>query len=178
MLAPVVVGTMARAIGDDDPLPAGTRQPLARVSAGIAAVGVALSLVLAVTQTPAVDPDIPQALLTKVRDNPQPQRVLNTYNISGPLLFFGGPPPHVLVAIDGRADRYGGEYIGKYTDTLMYARPGWEDMVDDLDPTAAVLRIDEPLAGALVAQRGWTEVAREGNTLILAAPGSTGWPAG
>ncbi len=178
MLAPIVVGTMARAIGDDDPLPAGTRQPLARVSAGIAAVGVALSLVLAVTQTPAVDPDIPQALLTKVRDNPQPQRVLNTYNISGPLLFFGGPPPHVLVAIDGRADRYGGEYIGEYTDTLMYARPGWEDMVDDLDPTAAVLRIDEPLAGALVAQRGWTEVAREGNTLILAAPGSTGWPAG
>lgn len=178
MLAPIVVGTLARAIGDDDPLPSGTRQPLARASAVIAAVGVVLSLVLAVTQTPAVNPDIPQSLLTKVRDNPQPQRVLNTYNISGPLLFFGGPPPHVLVAVDGRADRYGAEYIQKYTDTLMNARPGWQEMVDELAPTAAVLRVDEPLAGALVAQRQWVEVAREGDTLILAAPGSTGWPAG
>lgn len=178
MLAPIVVFSLARAIGDPDPLPVGTRQPLARVSIAIAAVGVVLSGFLAVTQTPVIDPDIPQTLLTKVRDNPQPQRVLNTYNVAGPLLFFGGPPPHVLVAIDGRADRYGGDYINRYTDTLMYARPGWQELVDELEPTSAVLRVDEPLAGALVAQRQWVEVAREGNTLILAAPGSTGWPTG
>ena len=175
MLAPAVTGILARALGDPDPLPEGTEQPLARTAAGLAVVGVLLGGVLAVTQTPVLDPDIPQDLLGQVREHPEPQRVLNTYNVAGPLLFFGGPPPHVLVAVDGRADRYGGEYIDEYVDTLLLARPGWEQMVADLDPTSAVLREDEPLAGALVAQLGWVEVSREGRTVLLRPADAPGW---
>ena len=178
MLAPIVVGTIARALGDPDPLPEGTRQPLARLSVGIAIVGVLLSGALALTQTPVIDPDIPQGLLAQVREHPEPQRVLNTYNVAGPLLYFGGPPPHVQVAVDGRADRYGGQYIDDYVSTLVMARPGWEEMLEELDPTSAVLRVDEPLAGVLVAQRGWVEVTREGRTLLLRPPGASGWPTG
>ena len=63
MLAPAVTGILARALGDPDPLPEGTEQPLARTAAGLAVVGVLLGGVLAVTQTPVLDPDIPQDLL-------------------------------------------------------------------------------------------------------------------
>lgn len=175
MLAPIVTGSLARALGEQDPLPAGTRQPLARTSAALAAVGVALSLVLAATQTPAVDPDFPQKLMAQVRDNPEPQRVLNTYNIAGPLLWFGGRPPHVLVGIDGRADRYGDEYIDRYVNELLDARPGWEDTFEELAPTSALLRGTEPLGGALVAQKGWVVVAKEGRWILLRAPDAPGW---
>lgn len=177
ILAPIVTGSLARGIGDPDPLPAGTRQPLARVSAAIAAVGFALSLVLAATQNPVIDPDFPQKLFTQVRDNPEPQRVLNAYNISGPLLWFGGGPPHVLVGIDGRADRYGAEYIDRYDGDLMDTRPGWEDVLDELGPTTALIRETEPLAGALLAQKNWVVVDREGRWVLLRSPDAPGWPA-
>ena len=35
MLAPAVTGILARALGDPDPLPEGTEQPLARTAAGV-----------------------------------------------------------------------------------------------------------------------------------------------
>jgi len=177
ILAPIVTGSLARALGEQDPLPRGTRQPLARVSAAIAAVGFALSLVLAATQNPVIDPDFPQKLFAQVRDNPEPQRVLNAYNIAGPLLWFGGGPPHVLVGVDGRADRYGAAYIERYDGDLMDTRPGWEDVLAELKPTSALIRETEPLAGALVAQKDWVVVAREGRWVLLRAPDAPGWPA-
>ena len=175
LLAPLVVGILARALGESDPVPTPVRHPMRRVLVTAAVVGAVLALGAAATQTPVVDPKIPVALLTRVADNPDPQRVLNTYNVAGPLLWFGGGPPHVTVGIDGRADRYGGAYIDSYTDGLVNARPGWEAQLDELAPTAAVLRVDEALAGVLVAQRDWVEVTREGRTVLLRAPGSTGW---
>ena len=46
----------------------------------------------------------------------------------------------------------------------------WDELFDQLDPDVAVVRVDQPLTGVLVAQRGWTEVAREGSTVLLRAP--------
>ncbi|MGE0818735.1 MAG: hypothetical protein AB7O74_08715 [Candidatus Nanopelagicales bacterium] len=177
MLAPIVTGSLARGLGETDPLPPGVRQPLARVSAAIAAAGCVLSLGLAATQNPVIDPDYPQGLFAQIRDAGQPQRVLNAYNIAGPLLWFAGGPPHVLVGIDGRADRYGGDYIERYDGDLMDTRPGWEDLLAELRPTSALIRETEPLAGALVAQKDWVVVAREGRWVLLHAPGAPGWPA-
>jgi hypothetical protein len=138
------------------------------VGAGIAAALVAP--LVATTQPVVVPRDIPVALLSRLADAPQPLKVLNTYNVSGPVLWFGGGPEQVTVGIDGRADRYGAEYIERYTDGLVFARPGWDELFDQLDPDVAVLRVDQPLTGVLVAQRGWTEVAREGSTVLLRAP--------
>lgn len=177
VLAPIVTASLARGLGEPDPLPAGTTQPLARFSVAVAGVGFALSLVLAATQTPVLDPDFPQDLFVQVKENPEPQRVLNAYNIAGPLLWFGGGPSHVTVGIDGRADRYGADYIEKYHIELMDARPGWEDLIDELKPTSALLRDDAPLAGVLVAQRDWVVVEREGRWILLHAPGAPGWQA-
>jgi len=175
ILAPIVTYTIARSLGDPDPLPPGTRQPLRRVAIGAAVAGLLLAVFASVTQKPVLDPDYPLTLFAKIAANPQPQRVLNTYNVAGPLLWFGGGPPHVTVGVDGRADRYGGAYIDNYLNGMIAARPGWETLFDQLHPQVAVLRTNEPLGAILVTQRHWVEVAREGRTALLRAPDAPGW---
>ena len=172
MLCPLLTGTLARALGEPDPTR--ERSPLARTALGMAAVGALLGVVLAVGQSPVVDPAVPSGLIAKVAQSSSSQRVLNTYNVSGPLLWFGGGPGHVSVAVDGRADRYGGDYLSRYTD-MVAAREGWQSMLDSLAPTAALLRRDEALSGVLVAERGWVVVGREGDYVLLHAPNATGW---
>jgi hypothetical protein len=81
----------------------------------------------------------------------------------------------VLVGIDGRADRYGGDYVRRYQGGLINARPGWQSLYDELRPTAALLLAEEPLTGVLVAEKGWVEVAREGAYVLLRAPDAPGW---
>jgi hypothetical protein len=175
MLCPLLVGTLARALGDPDP--STERPPLARTAFGVGAVGAVLALVVAFGQNPVVDPSVPSGLIADVARATSGQRVLDSYNVSGPLLWFGGGPEHVSVAIDGRADRYGGAYIARYTD-LVAAREGWQSTLDDLAPTAALLRRDEALSGVLVAERGWIVVGHEGEYVLLHAPGAPGWTQG
>jgi len=173
MLAPIVVGILARALGEEDP----SREPqrLGRVVVVSGVVGAALSLgVVVLLPQPVVSESVPRGLMARIAASSAPQHVLNTYDLSGPLLWFGGRPPHVLVAVDGRADRYGAGYIDRYFSTLAAAE-GWESLFDELKPTAALLRTDEALSGVLVAQRGWVEVAREGPYVLLHAPGAPGW---
>ena len=69
------------------------------------------------------------------------ERVLNDYNVAGIALYFGGP--RVQVAIDGRADRYGKDYINDYMD-MMILRGDWESLLRDLDPTSALLEARGP----------------------------------
>jgi hypothetical protein len=175
-LAPLLTGILARALGEPDPAPAGTRAPFARLALGLGAVGAVLGVLLAPMQSPVVDPSVPQNLLAVLRDAPGDQRVLNGYNVSGPVLWFSGPSPAVRVGIDGRADRYGADYISAYLD-LVAARPGWSTLLDELAPTSALLRDSDALTEVLVAQRGWVEVGRESGWVLLRPPGSTGWPA-
>jgi hypothetical protein len=175
MLCPLLTGTVARAL--DEPDPTRDRPRLARTAVGMGVVGAALALVIATVQTPVVDPSVPSGLIATIAHSSSDQRVLNTYNVSGPLLWFGGGPEHVSVAIDGRADRYGGDYIARYTD-LVAAREGWQATVDELAPTSALLRRDEALSGALVAERGWVVVGREGDYVLLRAPAAPGWSTG
>lgn len=177
ILAPLATGILARALGEPDPIPRGTRAPLARLALVLALAGAMAGVLLAFRQAPVVASDVPQRLLSVVHDVPTPQRVLNTYNVSGPLLWFGGPPPHVVLGIDGRSDRFPVEYFTDYGTTLIHAQAGWEKVFDQLAPTSALLRTDEALSGVLVAQRGWVEVGREGDYVLLRAPTTTGFPA-
>lgn len=174
ILAPLLTGTLARALGDSDPTPPGTPIRLRRTSIAICAVGFAVCVGLAVTHRPVVDPTVPRTLLATIHEVPG-QRILNTYNISGPLLWFGGPPPHLTVGIDGRADRNGADYSTRYFD-LIAAKPGWEYLFNELKPTAALLTSGEAISRVLVAQRDWVVVGREGDYLLLRSPDSTGWP--
>jgi hypothetical protein len=177
MLAPIVTGTLARALGEADPAPRGERPRLLGPSLALAALGIVGSLVVASMQNPVVDPILPTQLIATIRSVPSPQRVLNTYNLAGPVLWFGGPPPHVTVGIDGRSDRYGHDYTSLYQDGLIQARPGWETLFDQLHPTCALLWNRDALSSVLVAERHWVEVGRQGEFVLLRAPDATGWPA-
>ena len=174
LLAPIMVGILARLMDLPDPLPRGLRQPWGRASLGLAAVGATCALALSVVQAPVVDASIPQRLLADLHATTAPQRVLTTYNLAGPVLWFAGPPPHVRVTIDGRADKYGADYIDRYMNALA-GKPDWNDLVDKLAPTAALLSQDEPLGTLLVDERHWVVVGHEGGYQLLHAPDAPGW---
>jgi hypothetical protein len=171
VLAPVLTGIIARGLGETDPVPAGTAVPFRRTALALAAVGAVLGLAVAPLQPQPIDPSVPQRLLAVLHDAPAPQRVLNAYNVSGPVLWFAGPAPHVQVGVDGRADRYGSAYIARYLG-LLAATPGWSALLDELAPTTALLNTEDALAEVLVAQRGWVEVGREDGWVLLRAPGT------
>jgi hypothetical protein len=111
--------------------------------------------------------EFPVQLAQAVGDLPGPQRVLNDYNVAGLVLYLAGRDDRV--AIDGRTDRYGARYIEDYIG-MKALREGWEAMLEDLDPTAALLERDSALAHVLVIEQGWSEVGREGSWVLLAAP--------
>jgi hypothetical protein len=176
MLAPILTGTLARALGEPDPTPPDAERPrLLRTSIAVVALGLVGAVIMAAAQNPVVDPSAPLKLFAKIKAAGAPQKVLNTYNASGPLLWFAGPPPHVTVGIDGRADRYGSEYADRYQNGLIQARPGWQSLFDQLEPTCALLWDQEALADVLVNQRHWVQVAREGSWVLLRAPDAPGW---
>jgi hypothetical protein len=111
--------------------------------------------------------EFPLQLAREVGDLPGAQRVLNDYNVAGLVLYFAGRDDRV--AIDGRTDRYGAEYIDDYIG-MKSLQGEWEAMLRDLGPTSALLEGDSALAHVLVAERGWTTIGREGNWVLLAPP--------
>jgi hypothetical protein len=166
-LAPAVVTSLARSWGDDVIEQEPTRGPLRLGSALLVTATFVLALVTTAMTTPAGNPaKVPVALLDRISVG---DRVLPTYNVSGAVLWRSGPPPDVLVAIDGRTDRYGADYIERYT-ALEAGLPGWESLLDELDPTVALLRTDRALAELLVTRRGWTEIDRTEDHVLLRAP--------
>jgi hypothetical protein len=180
MLAPIAAGILTRALTARDgatPLP--HRSAARSWVAGCAATVVTLGLVSAVTlvahQDPLLSERVPQQLIARLAATTSDQRVITSYNVSGATLLLGGGPPHVRIAIDGRADRYGGGYIRDYQSVLIAAAPGWAPLLDRLAPTSALLREDEPLWTALVTRRGWVDVGHEGMFILLRAPGAPGW---
>jgi hypothetical protein len=174
MLAPLLTGVLARALKLPDPLPPGGREPWARLALGVAAVGAALSVAFASVQAPVDDPDYPMTLISDIAHATSPQRVLVTYNLAGPTLWYGGRPPHVTVGIDGRSDRYGGAYIDAYTQAFQ-GQHDWKSFVTQLAPTSALVGRDEPVAALLIDELHWVEVGREGDYVLLRAPSAPGW---
>jgi len=169
MLAPLVAARLVAAF------PAVGSRPEPRWSAPLG-VALAAGLLLAGLATvPGRDPlprdRYPVELAARISALPEGQRVLNDYNVAGLVLALGGPTTRV--GIDGRADRYGGEYIERYTDATAL-RGDWEALLDQLAPTSALLQADSPLAHVLVAERGWSRLADEGDWVLLTA--ATGAP--
>lgn len=173
ILAPMLVGVIDRVRPGwraDPPRPLFTR-----ISWAIAALGAAAAVVIALLPGTDLHQGRGVDLMERVAEHPGQVRVLNTYNAAGPLLWFGGGPGHVKVAIDGRTDRYGAAYIDSYLDTLLAARPGWQAMFDRLDPDAAVLYSNDALTSALKAERDWRQLDYDDGFVLLVPPDATGW---
>lgn len=177
MLAPVVAGILARALDEPDPRTDQGPQPMHRVLVGAWIASIVLVPVVALTSPQTTQPGIPVELISTLADAPGPLKVLNTYNLSGPILWYGGGPGHLVLGVDGRADMYGAEWIQRFTEDLPTVQPGWEDLLAEISPDVAVLSTTEPLSQVLVEQKGWVEVARddEAETVLLRAPTTPAW---
>lgn len=108
----------------------------------------------------------PIGLAARISELPPNQRVLNDYNVAGVVLYFGGNGTRV--AIDGRTDRYGSRYIEDYVGMTKDLSGDWEALLDDLNPTLAILKSESPLTHVLIQERGWASIAQEGAWSLLA----------
>ncbi|MDQ6875250.1 MAG: hypothetical protein M3042_09355, partial [Actinomycetota bacterium] len=136
--------------------------------AAAALTGVAvLALLLATLTSPTSPAWAPTKIAARLRAQPGQVRVLNDYDLGGYLATAGAPS--VRVAVDGRADRYGGRFLDRYF-ALTDGRPGWQSALAGLRPDVAVLSTDTPLV-ALLTDRGWHQVTQDKHFVLLVAPG-------
>lgn len=139
----------------------------AKLGIGIAASTALFALVWIPMQEPLPRDEWPLSLIEQIRELPAGQRVLNDYNVAGMVLQFGGPG--TTVGIDGRTDRYGPDYISDYTG-MISLEGDWQELLETLAPTVAVLETDAALGHVLVSERGWTELGEENGFILLGAP--------
>ena len=106
----------------------------------------------------------PIDLAMRIAELPAGQRVLNDYNASGMALYFGGAG--TKVGIDGRADRYGSDYIQAYVD-MKNLRGDWQQLLQELDPTSALIEEDTALAHVLQEERDWRVIGRQNGWVLM-----------
>ena len=119
------------------------------------------------TREPLPTAEWPIGLAQQISELEPGQEVLNDYNTAGIVLFFGGQESRV--GIDGRTDRYGAQYIADYVD-LTDLKGDWKALLDELDPTSALLEDDSPLAYHLTEVQGWSVAGQESGFTLLVEP--------
>ncbi|HWL36263.1 MAG TPA: hypothetical protein VNQ77_08700 [Frankiaceae bacterium] len=161
LLAPIVARRISALV------PEGRRSTLPRWTLAVAgAVGV-LVLGALYAANPRLPTDAPRDLVATLRAHPGDARVLNSYNVGGYLTGLGGDD--VSAAVDGRIDAFPAGFLDRYR-AAMDLRGDWAGLVDELDPTHALLEADVPLAHALENERGWRRLGADGTFVLLAAP--------
>lgn len=110
----------------------------------------------------------PLKIAAYLHDVPGDKRIMNDYNAAGPLLAYGSSG--IQLAIDGRADRDGAQWIAEYQGA-MQLMPGWERVLARVKPDFAVLLHDAPLTHVLEVELGWREIMKDGNYVLL-SPGA------
>ena len=77
---------------------------------------------------------------------------------------YGGPG--VKVAVDGRVDLYGSQYVQDYLRTLNM-RNNFEGALAELDPNVALLRRDTALVWFLQNEKGWYTQGTQSDFILL-----------
>jgi len=164
LIAPVVADRLAATYPD----PVRERSSRERRGLAIAATVILLATVvlpiIRVAVTPTIPSNVPSRLLATLRTLDPPPRVLNDYNVAGPILAFGG---RSQVAIDGRAD-LSSPLLPKYLE-LIGAQGDFDPLLDKLRPTAALVARKSGIVRVL-RERGWTEADRQQGYVLLLAP--------
>lgn len=145
------------------------------VAAAVIVVGLTATAMM-VIRTVAIPPDSrPVGLVMRIAETQGSQRVLNGYDVSGLVIWYARPAVSrsvVQVGIDGRADRYGATYIDQYL-SMERGRPGWEETVQELRPTVALLPEKDALVPLLQAH-GWHTSGTEAEYVLLTPPEGAG----
>ena len=165
LLAPLIAESLTRAF----PQLAHRQEPVWSKRAGVAAAGIMTLAALGSIPGRAHLPteQNPVELARRIAELEPGQHVLNDYNVAGLVLYFGGEGTRV--AIDGRADRYGAEYINSHI-LLNDLKGNWEQRLKELAPTSALIKTDTALAFYLVTEKGWEVVDVDGEYSLMVAP--------
>lgn len=165
LLAPVVVHRLELALPRRDAVDShGERRALTAIAVLVIAC-LPLALTLRAGNAGLSD-DLPVAAIQRIAQEPGEHRVINEYDLGGAVLLWGGP--RTRVSVDGRADRYGADYIRRHQQVLAL-RGDWEVRLRSLRPNYALLAEDTPLVRELERQ-GWTRLSDDGRHIALRAP--------
>ena len=136
------------------------------LAAGVVAVAVAFSaLVFAVIRLDPLAEAKPMTIAQSLRERYSTVSILNNYNTAGVLLAFGPEKP--VLGIDGRAERYGTDYINDYLDVHSMTGQDWPSFLWEFDPEVAVVHEDAPIRYHLEETRGWRLTVREDPFVLL-----------
>ena len=132
------------------------------VSAGFAVVALAVAAVMvpALAGRPGLGAN---ALDAEIAALPSGTVVCNDWLDGGWLIW---KHPNVQVTMDPRVELYSVEHIRSYS-AFLNAGPGWESYLAANNCTAALVRIDSPIAGSLADLDGWHVVAARGGHLVF-----------
>lgn len=97
--------------------------------------------------------DVPAYRIARyLASRPEPVRTFNAYETAGALAQFGGGK--VRLAVDGRADMWGGAYLERVQRAQALEGP-WQEVLDGFRPDACVLRAGSPLTVLLERGPHW-----------------------
>ena len=142
------------------------RTVLTAVLAAVAVAGSAWSVSAWLRTDPLSDAK-PLKIARALAAEPGEKRVFNSYNTSGVLLAFGGPD--IRLAIDGRSDRYGDNYIGSYIQAENLTGK-WQKVFRPVRADYAVIGKRTALAYELRTHQGWTLVMMDRQYVLLKRP--------
>jgi hypothetical protein len=128
-------------------------------------VCIAVALVLASNTDPTADA-APLRIARFLAQVDGPKRILNDYNAAGVLLEFGGAG--VELGIDGRADRYSSDYTDRYLGAQARLID-WEQVLAEVEPNYAVLRVDNALP-TMLDRLGWRTLMQDGHYVLMRRP--------
>jgi hypothetical protein len=168
LLTPLLTSLIDRALGDRAKVSVQPREGRRlRVIAWVTVAIGAISLPIAIAvQDQGPPKTLPIGLVEELAQEGGDIRLFNDFNVAGISLFYGGPD--LQVAVDGRTDFFGRDYLERYQDAVLYARD-LDGLISDLDPTQALLQRQSG-AAALLQAEGWHEIDSEGDYVLLSPP--------
>jgi hypothetical protein len=123
---------------------------------------------------PNVSSGLPSEGVAYLREHPLGNRMLNSYDWGGYLIF--ELYPEASVSIDGRSDLYGDAILSQYL-TVYNLKPGWREELAALNPDFILMPRYSPLAGELRYDAGW-RLAFEGHVEMIFVPAKTSFGVG
>lgn len=109
---------------------------------------------------------VPTWLDNRLAQHPDGTRVLNDWDSGA---YFLWRHPQLDLVMHGYGDVFTDEEIQRNV-TISLARPGWDELVEDLDADIAVVVPDTTLAYSLTTQEGWTVIDGDDDFLLLEPP--------
>lgn len=164
-LLPVAAVVGARAFPESGQSRARTDRRLFRFAGAASALATVVLLTIAATRFDPLAEARAIGAAERLAAAGSAVRVLNDYNVAGVLVAFG--PSGIELGIDGRAERYGAEYIDAYLDALALRGDGWEEFLAKFEPEAAVIEARAPIRHVLEDDWDWELVMRDGDYVLL-----------